>query len=137
MLGGVVFWLPNLLYHYLAKTEPTGAALLVLTVIMPFAVCVAYFISRAKGRHSLHASSMLLGIWILGPTMIILGQTFEGAGFRNVQTLLYWAVATAFPPLTLVMAGFDLSVGALLLGTVLLLLARCIYERTEPVQLLG
>jgi hypothetical protein len=78
---------------------------------------------------------MLLGVWYLGPTMIMLGQTFEGAGFRHVQTLPFWAVATVFPPLTLMLAGYDLTVTGLLLATIFLVLAYWIVERPrKPVS---
>src|SRR5271169_5861077 len=134
LLGGIAFWLPDLLYDCIAKREPTTVAIVMLTLIMPFAACLAYFGSRATGRNRSVASSMLLGIWLLGPTMIMLGQTYEGAGFRHVQSLPYWILGTVFPPVTLLLAGFDLSIGALLLGTGALLLARRVCERSESIQ---
>lgn len=131
LLGGVAFWLPDFLYHYFARSEPTASAIWTLTLIMPFAVTVAYFVGRTSVQNGARsrAFSMLLGIWYLGPTMIMLGQTFEGAGFRNVQTIPFWAVASVFPPLTLMLAGYDLSIFALLLATMSLVLVYWMVER--------
>ncbi len=131
LLAGVAFWLPDVLYHYLARSEPTTGAIWALTLIMPSAVAFAYFMggNNAQGGARSRSFSMLLGVWYLGPTMIILGQTFGGAGFRNIQTLPFWAVATVFPPLTLMLAGYDLTVPGLLLATIFLVLAYRIVER--------
>jgi|SRR5579872_1022339 len=134
LLGGVVFWLPNLLYHYFKRSEPTTAAIWALTLIMPFVVVVAYFVVRSKAQNETRslAFSMLLGVWLLGPTMIVLGQTYQGAGLKSIYTLAVAIFATVFPPLTLIMAGYDLSIMALLLGTAALLLVRRICE--QPVR---
>ena len=136
LLGGLAFWMPDFLYHYFARSEPTTTAIWVLTVTMPSALVFVYCIGRDNNENKARsrAISMLLGIWFLGPTIIMLGQTFEGAGFRNVQPLFYWAVATVFPPLTLLMAGFDLSVFALLLASVSLALMYWLLEqrRKQP-----
>lgn len=138
LLGGFVFWLPDLLYHYVARSEPKSSAILVLTVTMSAGVIIAYFLSKPYVRHAVSRSlSVLIGIWVLGPTIILLGQTYQGAGFRNPQSIPYWAVATIFPPLTLVMAGFDLSIFALLLATTSLLILYWVVERERiqsPVQ---
>jgi hypothetical protein len=75
---------------------------------------------------------MLLGIWILAPTMIALGQTYQGAGFGNVYTLAVVIFATLFPPLILIMAGYDLSIMALALGTIVLLVMRRSCELNRP-----
>jgi len=130
LLGGVAFWLPNFLYHYFARSEPNATAMLALTLIMPSAVTLAYVLTKHNVEGDVSRSfSMLIGIWCLGPTMIMFGQTFQGAGFRNIQSLPYWAVASLFPPLTLVLAGFDLSIFALLLATILLVLLYWVVER--------
>lgn len=99
LLGGVAFWLPDFLYHYFARSEPNATAIWVLTFAMPSAVTVAYFLAKhnVAGGAS-RAFSMLIGIWCLGPTMIMLGQTYQGAGFRNIWSLPYWAAGSLFPP---------------------------------------
>lgn len=137
LLGGVAFWLPDFLYHYFARSEPNATAIWALTLIMPSAVTLAYFFTKhnVEGAVS-RAFSMLIGIWCLGPTMIMLGQTFQGAGFRNIQSLPYWAVASLFPPLTLVLAGFDLSIFALLIATISLVLLYWVVERRRRQSLL-
>jgi hypothetical protein len=136
LVGGVAFWLPDVLYDYVKRSEPTATGIWALTLIMPFAVSVAYLLmkSRAPANTRSLALSMLLGVWLLGPTMIGLGQTFRGAGLRDIHAVAVIIFGTVFPPLILIMAGYDLSIMALLLGTVSLLLARRIYERPARTQ---
>src|SRR5438270_6463391 len=91
-----------------------------------------WFLRRhhGEGRQPL-ATSVLLGIWVLAPTMITLGTSFAGAGFRSglvsVVTVIF---ATAlFPIFALMMAGYDLTIPALLLVTIMLVGARFAFER--------
>lgn len=69
-------------------------------------------------------TSMLLGIWGLGPAMIGIAQTFQGAGFKHIQALVVVILGTIFPPILLIMAGYDLTIFALLLVTAILILIR-------------
>jgi hypothetical protein len=140
LIGGVVFWLPDVLYDYFKRSEPTVAAIWALTFIMPFAVTLAYFVvkSTVQAQTRSLAFSMLLGIWLLAPTMIALGQTFQGVGFRNIYTVAVVIFATVFPPIVLILSGYDLSIMALLAGTVALLLFRRIFEQpTRKPQAIG
>lgn len=131
LLGSITFWLPDVLHHYFTRSEPTMSARWILTLVMPSVATAAYFLAKRNvARHASRAWSMLLGIWCLGPMMIGLGQTFEGAGFRSsIWNVPLCIVAGVFPPLTLVLAGFDLSVFALLLATLSLLLIYRFVER--------
>src|SRR5437763_699462 len=92
LLGGVSFWLPDVIYHYLRKTELTSTAIWEMTVAMPLLAMLTYATVLVVARHDGEgrqplATSVLLGIWVLAPTiwvlaptMITLGTSFAGAG---------------------------------------------------------
>jgi hypothetical protein len=136
LLGGVSFWLPDIIYHYLRKTELTSTAIWEMAVTMPLLALLTYatvlVIARRddEGRQSL-ATSMLLGIWILAPTMITLGTSFAGAGFKSglISALTVIFATALFPIFALMMAGYDLTIPALLLVTIMLVGARFVFER--------
>ena len=139
LLGGVSFWLPDILYHYIRHTELTSTAIWEMAIAMPALAMLAYAVVLASGRHddggrqSL-ATSMILGIWVLAPTMITLGTSFAGAGFRSGVSVLTVIFATAlFPAFAPMMAGYDLTIPGLLLVTMILVGARFAFEkRTSP-----
>lgn len=140
VLGGVSFWLPDVIYHYLRKTELTSAAIWEMAVIMPLLAILTYatFVARhpnEEGQQSL-ATSMLLGIWILAPMMITLGTSFAGAGFRSglISVLAVILGTVLFPIFALIMAGYDLTIPALLLVTIMLIGARFTFERGRSRQ---
>jgi hypothetical protein len=135
LLGAFSFWLPDIVYHFLRKTELSTAAIWTMTAVMPLLALVAYTAvlfgtgRRDEGRPSV-ATSMLLGIWVLAPTMIGLGQTFAGAGFRSGYGFLVVVFGTVlFPIFALMLSGYDLTIPALLLITILLVAARFVFER--------
>jgi hypothetical protein len=127
LIGGLLFWCPDVLRSYFVKSEPSAAAIGVLTFLMPLVVIAGYLIMRRNPQTEASArieTSILLGIWILGPTMVGIAQTFQGVGFRFIGTLPVVIFATIFPPVLLIMAGYDLSIFALLLATSVLIVLR-------------
>ena len=135
LLGAVSFWLPDIVYHCLRKTELSTAAIWTMTAVMPLLALITYGAVLCttgrchEGRWSV-ATSMLLGIRVLAPTMIGLGQTFAGAGFRSGHASLVIILGTIlFPIYALIMSGYDLTIPALLLVTILLVGARLTFER--------
>jgi hypothetical protein len=135
LLGALSFWLPDLGYHYWMRSELSRAAIWKLAVGMPIAVLVMYAaVLFVTGRHHegrlSTASSMLLGIWVLGPAMIMLSTTFSGGGFKSgLISILTVTLGTAlFPVWTFIMAGYDLTLPAVLLVTTLLIGARFTLE---------
>lgn len=135
LLGAVSFWLPDIIYHYLRKTELSTAAIWTMTAVMPLLALITYGAVLCttgrchEGRWSV-ATSMLLGIRVLAPMMIGLGQTFAGAGFRSGHASLVIILGTIlFPIYALIMSGYDLTIPALLLVTILLVGARLTFER--------
>lgn len=136
LLGGGSFWLLDILYHYFRKTELTSTAIWEMAVLMPFLAMLSYASVLAAARHDdagrqSVAASMLLGIWVLAPTMITIGASFAGAGFRSglISVLTVIFGTALFPIFTLIMSGYDLTIPALLLVTILLIGARSAFER--------
>src|SRR5437588_10140289 len=76
-----------------------------------------------QGRRSLVGWSrgvvMVLGIWILGPLFMTIGATFSGGGFAVSGLAPSWMILF-IPGVAFLMATYDMSLGALLLITVLL-----------------
>jgi hypothetical protein len=138
LLGAFSFWLPDIIYHYVRKSELSEAAIWEMTAVMPILTLIAYIAvrlttgSRNEDRRSV-AISMLLGIWVLAPAMISIGTTFAGAGLRSGSgSLLVVILGTVlFPIYTLIMAGYDLTIPALFLVTILLVGAHFAFERTR------
>jgi hypothetical protein len=137
LLGAVSFWLPDIVYHCLRKTELSTAAIWSMTAVMPLLALITYGAVLCttgrchEGRWSV-ATSMLLGIRVLAPTMIGLGQTFAGAGFRSgprfpCNNPRHNSVSLY----ALIMSGYGLTIPALLLVTILLVGARLTFERRQ------
>lgn len=133
LVAGIGFWLPDLAYHYVMRSEPSRAAVFALSLGMPlmaawlYPLCMIW--ARAHKRST--AFSILAGIWILGPLMMMLGWTFAGAGFRSglVGELAVVVVATAVPFFTLLLSGYDLTVFGLVAATVYLVIVHLALEK--------
>jgi hypothetical protein len=137
LVGAFSFWLPDIVYHFASESELSTTAIWTMTAVMPLLALIAYGAvvctigRRGEGRWSV-ATSMLLGIWVLAPTMIGLGQTFAGAGFRSGHASIVIILGTVlFPIYALIMSGYDLTIPALLLVTILLLGVRFTFERRQ------
>lgn len=68
IVGAFSFWSADIVYHYVRKSELSGAAIWEMTAIMPLLALMTYATvlfttgRRYKKRQSV-AISMLLGIW--------------------------------------------------------------------------
>jgi peptidoglycan/LPS O-acetylase OafA/YrhL len=131
LLGGIVFWLPDLARAYIQKTEPSRMQIWLLTLGMPFAVVVTYIATRARIQTHARsvALSMLLGIWALGPSMMALAWTALDRPPSVTALVIGIFVFTILPPFTLMMAGYDLSILALLLVTAVLIVLHLKFEK--------
>lgn len=140
-LGGLSFWLPDVIYHYVLKAELNGLVIFELTFLMPFVTAICYV---AVFRARKHAESrqgaalfMLVGIWLFGPVMIMLGTTFADAGFKagpiSIVTVIVGTLV--FPLYTAIMSGLDLTISALILVTLLLSAIHFIWERNSEGQI--
>ena len=125
LIGGLIFWVPSVFLHWIKGTRFSELDVLGLTVLLPTITCL-FFVShwwpwRKSGSRLSQALSAVLGIWLLGPLMLLISATFSGGGFSKPagwQTLLL--MTRWFPAFTFMMSTYDGTMGALLLITVLL-----------------
>ena len=125
LLGGLVFWTPNIIVHWIIAYRFSGFVVIGLTVLLPVTTILFF---RTFLRPSLLQESRLsqsvfavLGIWITGPSMLTFSSSFCGGGLSQPDAWRFFVFGTLlFPLFTLVMSAFDGTFFALLLTTVLL-----------------
>jgi hypothetical protein len=125
LLGGLVFWTPNIMVHWIVAYRFSGFVVIGLTVLLPV-VTILFFRTflwpslLQKSRLS-QAIFAMLGIWITGPSMLTFSSSFCGGGLSQPDAWRFFVFGTLlFPLFTLVMSAFDGTFFALLLTTVLL-----------------
>ena len=133
LVGALSFWGPQLLLYALKRKA------LDVSVVTSVDLCVllfAYFIAgRFQMRNRVGGPSrgtfMLLGIWILGPTAMLIAATLQGAGFFTLgaSSGLITAILGLFPPYTFVTATYDGSLYALIIASILLMVFHFVFER--------
>jgi hypothetical protein len=125
LLGGLVFWTPNVLVHWIIAYRFSGFVVIGLTVLLP-ATTIFFFrkiwwpSSKQQSRFS-PALFAVLGIWIAGPSMLTFSSSFCGGGLTQPDAWRFFVFGTLlFPVFTLVMSAYDGTFFALLLTTLLL-----------------
>jgi hypothetical protein len=125
LLGGLVFWTPNVVVHWIIAYRFSGFVVIGLTVLLP-ATTILFFrtflwpSSLQESRLS-QAVIAVLGIWVTGPSMLTFSSSFCGGGLSQPDAWRFFVFGTLlFPLFTLVMSAFDGTFFALLLTTVLL-----------------
>jgi len=134
LLGGLSCWGPEII------VAAIGAAMHRLwelpNLILPLSACIAYLLllrseRRLQSDPSI-AGCMLLGVWVLAPTLILIESTFRGGEFRSAGNDFWYLLLFSFMPLYVFdMATYDLSLGALLVVTVFLVLGHWRRERNH------
>jgi hypothetical protein len=125
LLGGLVFWTPNIVVHWITGYGFSYSDAIALTFFLPAA---AYLFFRLvwwplrKQRNRFSAALFaVLGIWIAGPAMLTLSGSFCGGGLSQPGAWHFFLIGTLlFPLFTLVMSTYDGTLFALLLVTLLL-----------------
>jgi hypothetical protein len=125
VLGGLVFWTPNVVVHWIVAYRFSGFVVIGLTVLLPLATILFFrtflWPSLLQERRLLAAVFAVLGIWITGPSMLTFSSSFCGGGLTQPDAWRFFVFGTLlFPLFTLVMSAFDGTFFALLLTTVLL-----------------
>jgi hypothetical protein len=125
LLGGLVFWTPNVVVHWIIAYQFSGFVVIFLTVLLPATTILFFRIFlwpslRQENRLSL-ALFAVLGIWITGPSMLTFSSSFCGGGLSQPDACRFFVFGTLlFPLFTLVMSAYDGTFFALLLTTLLL-----------------
>jgi hypothetical protein len=137
LLGAVAFWTPDVLlaavFHqpsierwYLANP------IFVISVCLTYAAIFKLRASRYPPSNISAAFYMLIGIYVLAPEFMLIEQTFAFSripAFHTMQDWGYMMLSSFLPPYTLIMAGYDGSAFALLIVTVLLIVADQTLEK--------
>ncbi|HEV8589237.1 MAG TPA: hypothetical protein VGQ72_10215 [Pyrinomonadaceae bacterium] len=128
-LGGLTFWLPDALLH-LWKIDDIR----ILTPLLPLSLAICYWVvfvvwmNRASGPSV--ALFMLIGLWELGPLFMMIGATPYGGGFAMPSDAIKGIFFSMLLPIyTFIMSGYDQSLLALLIATILLILFRVKFEK--------
>jgi len=125
LLGGLIFWTPSVLLHWARGNQFSGWDVIALTVGLPITTVLFLFIMRKLlGWSENRVSEFLfaiLGIWLLGPLMMFVGESFAGGGFSKLGGWHFVLKGTIFfPVVTFMMSTYDGTLFALLLATALL-----------------
>ncbi len=125
LLGGLVFWTPNVVVHWIVAYRFSGFVVIGLTVLLPVTTILFFrtFLWPSLTPESRLSLSVfaVLGIWITGPSMLTFSSSFCGGGLSQPDAWRFFVFGTLLAPLfTLVMSAYDGTFFALLLTTVLL-----------------
>jgi hypothetical protein len=125
LLGGLVFWTPNVVVHWIVAYRFSGFVVIGLTFLLPVTTILFFrtflWPSMLLERRLSQAVIAVLGIWITGPAMLTFSSSFCGGGLTQPDAWRFFVFGTLlFPLFTLVMSAFDGTFFALLLTTVLL-----------------
>ena len=125
LLGGLVFWTPNVVVHWIIAYRFSGFVVIGLTVLLPVTTILFFrtflWPSMLLESRLSQAVIAVLGIWITGPSMLTFSSSFCGGGLSQPDAWRFFVFGTLlFPLFTLVMSAFDGTFFALLLTTVLL-----------------
>jgi hypothetical protein len=125
LLGGLVFWAPNVLVHWIIGYRFSGLVVIGLTVLLPVTTILFFraflWPSLTQERRLSQAVFAVLGIWIAGPAMLTFSSSFCGGGLTQPDAWRFFVFGTLlFPLFSLVMSAYDGTLFGLLLITLLL-----------------
>jgi hypothetical protein len=138
LLGGLVFWTPSVVVHWMRAYRFSGFDVIGLTVLLPMTTYVffrtVWWRLREQESRLSQALFAVLGIWIIGPSMLTFSSSFCGGGLSQPGAWHFFVFGTLlFPVFTFIMSTYDGTLGALLLAT-LLLPVMANYRLKEPVH---
>lgn len=113
----LLFWGAKVLICIGTGREPHW---LFMTVAMLGVLAVsAFFLDRVFAFSARHYLLALSDIYLLGPSMMIMCNTFTGGGVHTLQGRDFWwiPVFSVFPPYTLIMSSYDLTLVPLTIST--------------------
>lgn len=124
VLGGVVFWAPDVLAHWLRASRFSNFDVVGLTVLLPVTTYLFFQIvwRPARNQHDRLSEALfaVLGIWMIGPSMLTLSLIFCDRLSRSDAWHFFTIGTLLFPLFTFLMSTYDGSVFAVLLTTLAL-----------------
>lgn len=137
ILGGIVFWTPNIAVHWMRGYLFSYSDAIGITFLLP-ALAYLFFHGvwwpwrKPDDRFSL-ALFAVLGIWITGPAMLTFSASFCGGGLSQPGAWHFFVIGTLlFPLFSFVMSTYDGTLFALLIVTLLLPLLANFRPRKSP-----
>jgi hypothetical protein len=123
-VGGFSFWIPDVLVHLVRGDKFGRWDVLLVSVVLPVTFLAGY--RRAAKRFKDEScrsvvGALILGVWLFGGFLMVVGASFAGGGFATADTLQGAAIltlASAVPPFTFMMSAYDGSMLALLIVSV-------------------
>lgn len=132
MVGAFAFWLPDVAIHAL-QGRAFGAGDVVVASLTMIVTVLASLRLDPHGRRTLvglaRGVAIVLGIWFVGPFLMMCGATFSGGGYAVSGSPLDW-LFLFIPGIAFIIATYDGALGALLLVTVLVPLV-CMTARSS------
>ena len=131
MLGGLSFWTPTTVVELVTGRE---LSIVVGTLVPPAALLLCYLFVRRRYRSGGVFLSlwMLLGVFVAGPLMMMIGATSHGGGFSRPfgwDALMLLLTSTLIPIITVVMSSYDVTVLGLFFATVAMIIIHLAIER--------
>ena len=134
LLGGIVFWIPDVIIPALDPNEQRIA----VTFACPAALILFYVAvlrrRRTEGSGPSTAIFALIGIWLLGTPFMMLAQTARGSGFRagfKWGEIVYLLVSGLLPTQVFDMSTLEGSLIAIMLGTMAMIMCHLLFETTR------
>jgi len=132
LLGGISFWLPVASIELLRKGQMSP----IVGTILPFASQLFCYAAFARGRPMKRglALSMLAGLYLLGPLFMEIGATAGQGGFSQFhgwRDAVYLSLCSIFPPATLMLATYHMTLLGVMLSSASMLILHFRYEKTH------
>lgn len=119
-----MFWAPNVLVHWLRASRFSNFDVIGLTVLLPATTYLFFQVVwwPARNRYDRLSPALfaVLGIWILGPSMLTLGLSLCDKLSRSDAWHFFTIGTLLFPLFTFLMSTYDGSVFAVFLTTLVL-----------------
>jgi hypothetical protein len=131
LFGAISFWAPTTVIELVTRRELSlvvGSTVPVASILVAYAVTIRW--NAVRGRYV--SLWMLLGIWLFGPSFMMLGASALGGGFTalgGIRSIWILLVSTFMPIFTFVWATYDVTLLSLLCATLILLVLNICRER--------
>lgn len=130
IIGAAAFWAPDIFLNCTALFAPNMTAFLVLsigTIVMPISLWLAWRRISKQDLKLRDSGWMLAGVWVMGPLALFVCASFSPEGGLRSGPLLVGLHSVllstlAFPLATPMAAGYDGSLVALSIATIMMLL---------------
>lgn len=128
VLGGFIFWFPDVILHAIRGHSFAGIDMAFLTLLLPATTiggfAILWRMNRNRSSCAFVALSLLLGILVQGPVYMAMGLSFAVGAFLKMGALKFLRTVVLILPIALLeMSTYDgtlFAVGLVIVGLVLL-----------------